>query len=97
VIRGDATAGGGGVRRLRVVDPANAAELTHELEPVRHAGERAEGLGDRLVGDTGDVGGGGRGGSVLAVVAARDERFGGQLVVGGELDPGQAEVARHNR
>ena len=35
------------VRRLRVVHVAHAVALADELEPVRHAGERAQRLGDR--------------------------------------------------
>ena len=86
VVRGERAAGGGGVRRLRVVDEANAVALGDELEPVLDAGERAQRLGDRLVGEPGGARGGGRGGSVLAVVRAGQARFGRQLVGRRELD-----------
>src|SRR5581483_321349 len=46
VVRGDAATSGGGVRRLRIVDIADAAQLAHELEPVRDAGERAQRVRD---------------------------------------------------
>ena len=42
---------GGDVRGLRVVDVADAVDLGHELEPVRHAGERRERLRDLAVAD----------------------------------------------
>src|SRR5581483_12389665 len=75
------------VRRLRVVDEADAVVLADELEPVRDAGERAQGLGDRAVTDTRLPRRGGRGGGVLAVVPAAEKRLCRQLVVGRELDP----------
>ena len=46
-VRGERAARRGDVRRLRVVDVAHAVALADELEPVRHAGERAQRLGDR--------------------------------------------------
>ena len=96
VVRSDPASGGGGVGRLRVVDPADAAELSHELEPVRHAGKGAERVGDRLVRDAGGTGGSRRRGCVLAVVAAGDAGLGRKLVVGGELDSAYAEAAWHD-
>ena len=42
---------GGGVRRLRVVDVADAVDLGHELEPVRDAGKRRRAPPRSLVGD----------------------------------------------
>ena len=50
------------------------------------AGEGAQRRRDRRIVEAGGAGGGGRGGGVLAVVRARDERLGRQLVVRGELD-----------
>ena len=47
VVGGEGAPRGGGVRRLRVVDEADAADLGDELEPVRDPGERLEGLRDR--------------------------------------------------
>ena len=46
-VRGERAARRGDVRRLRVVDEAHAVALGDELEPVRHAGEGAQSLGDR--------------------------------------------------
>ena len=86
----------GDVRRLRVVDEAHAGRLADGLEPVRHAGERAQRLGDRVVADPGRARGRGRGGGVLAVVRAADQRLGRQRVVGRELDPVEPEPARHD-
>ncbi len=40
-----------GVRRLRVVDEAHAVDLADGLEPVGDAGERAQRLRDRLLGN----------------------------------------------
>ena len=77
---------GGGVRRLGVVDVADAVDLGDELEPVRHAGERAQRGRDRVVADARRPRRGCRGGRVLPVVRARDQRLGRQHVVGGELD-----------
>ena len=94
VVGRDPAARGGGVRRLRVVDPANAVQLAHELEPVRDAREGGERLRDGVVGHAGGAGRGGRGGSVLPVVTAGDQRLGGQRVVGGELDPVDFKAAR---
>ena len=81
----------GDVRRLRVVDEANPVALGDELQPVRHAGERAQPRRDVLVGDPGGARGGSRRSSVLTVVRAAQQRLGGQLVVGGEhsaVEPG---------
>ena len=50
VERGQSAARGGGVRRLGVVDVADAADLGDELEPVRHTWEREQRGRDRLVG-----------------------------------------------
>ena len=72
-VGGERAAGRRDVRRLRVVDVADAVALADELEPVRHAGERAQRLGDRLVADAGRARGGrGRGSRVLAVVRPAD-------------------------
>src|SRR5262249_10901353 len=94
VIGVDTAARGGSVRRLRVVDPADAVQLTNQLEPVRDAGERAEPFRNRLVGYAGGAGSSGRGRGVLAVVAAGYQRFRGQGIVGRELDPVDPESAR---
>ena len=82
------------VRRLGVVDEADAADLADELEPVRDAGEGAERLrrspsSGMPAARAAAVGGGG----VLAVVRAGDARLRGQRVVGGELDA--AAASRH--
>ena len=53
VVGGDPAPRRGGVRRLGVVDVADAVELGDELEPVRDAGEGAQRLGDRVVADAG--------------------------------------------
>ncbi len=66
----------GGVRRLRVVDPADAPALAHELEPVRNAGEVAQRRGDRWLPGAGRTRGRGRRGGVLAVVCAGERRLG---------------------
>ena len=50
------------------------------------AGERPQGLRDRVLLEAGGPRGRGRCGSVLAVVPARNEGLGRKLVVGGELD-----------
>src|SRR5439155_19150846 len=71
-----------------------AVQLAHELEAVRDAWERAERLGDLRIRDAGSACGGGCGGCVLAVVHAADERLGWERVVGGELDPVEAETSR---
>src|SRR5205085_5847105 len=97
VERSDAAPGRGGVRRLRVVDVANAAELAHELESVRDALEGPQRLGDGRVLDPGGARGSRRSRRVLAVVRAGDERLGRQRVVGGEGDPRQIEPARDDR
>ena len=66
------------------------------------AGEGAQRRRDRRIVEAGGAGGGGRGGRVLAVVRARDQRLGRQLVVRGELDAARSagdrpEAARHDR
>ena len=68
-------------------------ELAHQLEPVRDAGKRPEGLGDGVVGHAGGACHGGRGGGVLPVVPAGDQRLCGERVVGRELDPVDSEPA----
>ena len=90
---------GGDVRGLRVVHVADAAELAHELDAVRHAGEGAERLRDGVVADARRARGRGRGRRVLAVVHARDQRLRRQRVVEAELHPARgarnlAEAAR---
>ena len=77
---------GGDVRRLRVVDVADAAQLADELDPVRDAVEGAQRLGDRGVLDSGRARRCRRGSGVLAVVRAGDARLGGKLVRARELD-----------
>ena len=94
--------GGGDVRRLRVVDVADTAQLADELDPMRHAFERSERLADRGVVDAGRSSGGCRRRSVLAVVRAGYPRLGRELVIGGEVDAAAAsgngpEVAWHHR
>ena len=58
------------------------------------AGERAQRLGDRLVGDADRARGGGRGRCILAVVPAADERLRRQGIVAGVDRSGQREPAR---
>jgi hypothetical protein len=94
VVGVDAVADRERIRRDRVVHPAHAVSLPHQLEAVRHAGERAQPRGDRVLADAGGVGGGGRGRGVGTVVRARDPRLGGQLVVRSELDAFEAETSR---
>ena len=72
-IGGHTTAGCGRVRRLRVVDPANAVQLAYLLQAVRNAGERAECLGDGVVGHAGCPGRRGRGSRVLPIVEAGNQ------------------------
>src|SRR5207249_179000 len=96
VVCRDTAAGRGGVRRLRVVDPADAAELAHQLQPVRDAGERTECLRDRVVRHAEGAGGCRRSGGVLPVVTAWNEGLRRQPVVGAELDPVDSEAARHD-
>ena len=98
-VRGERAPRGGDVRRLRVVDEAHAVDLADVLEPVRHARERPQRLGDRVVADPGRARRGRRGGGVLAVVRAADQRLGRQRVVGRELDPleARARAARPSR
>ena len=93
-IRRERALGGLRVRRLRIVDEPHAADLADRLEPVRDAREGAQRLRDRPVGDSERAGGCGCGRSVLAVVAARDERFRRQRVVTRELDPACPSPAR---
>src|SRR5262249_47698514 len=59
-VGGERSARGGDVRRLRVVDVADAAALGDELEAVRHALELAQRLRDRVVHDSRSARGGGR-------------------------------------
>ena len=70
------------IRRDRVVDPADAAELAHELEPVRNAGEGAQRLGDRVVLDADGAGRRRRGRRVRTVVPAGNKRLGRKRIVG---------------
>ena len=86
----------GHVRRLGVVHVADAADLGHELEPVRDAGERAQRIGDLLLRGAQDASGGGRRSCVLAIVPARDQRLRGQRIVRVELRAGQTGAARHD-
>src|SRR5204863_335966 len=51
-------------------------------------------FGDLRIRDAGSACGGGCGGRVLPVVHAADERLGWERVVGGELDPPEAETSR---
>src|SRR5207248_11638125 len=81
-------------RRLGVVDIADAVQIAHELEPMRHACECAESVGDRGIGDARDTRGGGGGGGVLSVVYAGDARLRGQRIVSRELDSLQPDAAR---
>ena len=60
---------------------------------MRDPGERAERLGDRVIGHARGTGGGGRSGGVLPVVRASDSRLGGEWVIGAELDSLKAETA----
>ena len=75
-----------GIRRLRVVDEADAADLADGSSRCGTPGKRAQRLRDRLVADAERAGRRGRGRGVLAVVLAGDPRLGRQLVVGRELD-----------
>src|SRR5688572_2873702 len=84
-VRGERLYRGLRIRRLRVVDEANAIDLAYELETMGHALEGAQAFGDRVVGDPGGACGGGRGRGVLPVVSPEDRRLGRQLVVGREL------------
>src|SRR5918911_200508 len=77
-------------------ESASSAKDSPFSEPVRDAWERAQRLGDRVVGDAGGARGRGRGGGVLAVVHAGDQRLGRQQVVRAELDPVEAEPARND-
>jgi hypothetical protein len=85
-IRGDAATGSGRVGGLRIVDEADTLDVADELEAVLDAGERPQGLRDRVLFHAGGQRGRGRCGGVLAVVSARNERLGRKLVVGSELD-----------
>ena len=93
-VRGERPQRGGDVRGLRVVDVAHAVALADELQPVRHARERTQRLGDRRVGDAGRTRSRSRRGGVLAVVRPSNQRLRRQGIVGGELDPVEAEPAR---
>src|SRR5207247_11291326 len=85
-IRGDTASCCSGVRRLRVVDEADAVDLADELQAVRDAAERAQRFGDRILRDAGSARGSRRGGRVLPAVLDGAERLGGQAIAGGELD-----------
>ena len=97
VVGRDAAAGRGGVRRFRVVDVPDPAQLADELEPVRDAGEGAQRVGDHSVLDPSGTRGGRRCGCVLAVVRAGDQRLCRQRIVRGELDPRQAGTSGDDR
>ena len=79
--RGDGPERRRDVRRLRVVDVANAVELADELDAVRNAGEALQRRGDRVVRDPGCPRGGRSRGGVLPVVPTEDARLGGKQVV----------------
>ena len=101
-VGGERAPRGGRVRRLRVVDEPDAVPFGDELEPMRDTPERAQRLGDRVVGEPGRARGGGCGRGVLPVVGAGQGRLGREGLGGGELDASAlarhlAEPARHDR
>src|SRR5512146_1563561 len=93
-IRSKAAQGCGDVRRLAVVDVADAVPLGDELEPVRDAGERSQRLGDRVVTEAGGTRGGGGGRGVLPVVRTADQWLRRQRIVRRELDSLEPGAAR---
>jgi hypothetical protein len=98
VVRRDRTARGGRVRRLGVVDEADAADLGHLLEAMRHAREGAKPLRDLLLGRSGGARRRCGGGGVLPVVPPGDPRLRRQRVFGRELDaPRRSRVAEASR
>ena len=90
----DPAAGGGDVRRLRVVDVAarRAARGPARAGAARPGRSRSASR-DPFLRGAGGAGRGGRGGGVLAVVLAGDQRLGRERVVPAELDPPRR--ARH--
>ena len=92
---------GGDVRRLRVVHVGDAANDGDLLDPVLDTGKGAERFGDGGVAQARGARGGGRGGSVLAIVRSRDQGLGRERVVSRELDPAcetrdRTEAAGHD-
>ena len=60
-------------------------QLAHEFEPVRHTFERAQRVGDRVIGKAGRTSRSSRGGGVRAIVCTGHARLCRQRVVRGEV------------
>ncbi len=81
------------IRRLGIVDVADATDDGDLLDPVLDAREVPQRPRDRLVGDASRARGRRRRGGVLAVVQTGDPRLGREPIAGCELD--DARAARH--